>query len=69
MQLKYKESSVKSFDTLAAFLAKLAAQRSEIQREAKSVEADLLAAERIELTEHTAQQSIRDASDWGVAVA
>lgn len=65
MQVKYKETSLKSVDALAAFLAKLAAQRSEIQREAKSVEADLLAAERTELTEHTAQQSIRDASGWG----
>ncbi|MES2665871.1 MAG: hypothetical protein V4712_07200 [Pseudomonadota bacterium] len=65
MQLKYKETSVKSVDALAHFLAKLVAQRSEIQREAKSVAADLLAAERIELTEHTAQQSIRDASGWG----
>lgn len=65
MQLKYKETSTKSVDALAAFLAKLVAQRSETQREAKSVEADLLAAERIELTEHTAQQSIRDASGWG----
>ena len=65
MQLKYKETSTKSVDALAAFLAKLVAQRSETQREAKSAEADLLAAERIELTEHTAQQSIRDASGWG----
>lgn len=65
MQLKYKETSAKSVDALGLFLAKLVAQRSEVQREAKSVEADLLAAERIELTEHTAQQSIRDASGWG----
>ena len=65
MQLKYRETSAKPVDTLAAFLVKLAAQRSEIQREAKSVAADLLAAERIEMTEHTAQQSIRDASGWG----
>jgi hypothetical protein len=65
MQLKYRETSAKPVDTLAAFLAKLAAQRSEIQREAKSAAADLMAAERIEMTEHTAQQSIRDASGWG----
>ena len=38
MQLKYRETSVKSVDALAHFLAKLVAQRSEIQREAKSVE-------------------------------
>jgi hypothetical protein len=65
MQLKYRETSAKPVDTFAAFLAKLAAQRSEIQREAKSVAAHLLAAERIEMTEHAAQQSIRDASGWG----
>ena len=66
MQVKYKETSAKSADALAAFLAKLVALRSEIRREAKVVEADLLAAARIELTEHTAQQSIRDASGWHV---
>ena len=48
MQLKYKETSAKSADALGPFLAKLVGQRSEIQREAKSVAADLLAAERTE---------------------
>lgn len=65
MQLKSKATSPKSTDRLATYLARLTAQRNEIQREAKSVEAGLKAAEQKEANEHSAQQSIKDASGWG----
>ena len=65
MQLKSKATSLRSTDSLASFLARLTAQRNEIQREAKSVEAGLKSAEQKEANEHAAQQSIKDASGWG----
>lgn len=65
MQLKSKATLPKSSDRLVTYLARLTAQRNEIQREAKSVEAGLKAAEHKEANEHAAQQSAKDASGWG----
>lgn len=65
MQLKSNGTSLRSTDSLASFLARLTAQRSEIQREAKSLEAALKSAEQKEANEHAAQQSVKDASGWG----
>lgn len=65
MQLKSKETSSKSLDTLTAFLARLVAQRIEIHRKARLVEADLKAAELTEMNEHAALASIKEASGWG----
>lgn len=65
MQLKSNGTSLRSTDSLASFLARLTAQRSEIQREAKSLEAALKSAEKKEANEHAAQQSVKDASGWG----
>ena len=65
MQLKSKTTLPKPSDRLVTYLARLTAQRNEIQREAKSVEAGLKAAEQKEANEHAAQQSAKDASGWG----
>ena len=65
MQLKSNGTSLRSTDSLASCLARLTAQRSEIQREAKSLEAALKSAEQKEANEHAAQQSVKDASGWG----
>ncbi|GLS86697.1 hypothetical protein GCM10010873_16710 [Cypionkella aquatica] len=65
MQLKSNGTSLRSTDSLASFLARLTAQRSEIQREAKSLEAALKCPEQKEANEHAAQQSVKDASGWG----
>lgn len=65
MQLKSNGTSLRSTDSLASFLARLTAQRSEIRREAKSLEAPLKSAEQKEANEHAAQQLVKDASGWG----
>ena len=62
MQLKSNGTSLRSTDSLASFLARLTALRSEIRREAKSLEAALKSAEQKEANEHAAQQSVKDAS-------